>query len=78
MIPVVRMGLEPEELGEVFYAGTGPTAALTLEASIDLNLDIFFDHSAAAAHRSDPAANRTEEKRPIRLTVAASRIAAQS
>ena len=35
----------------MFSAASRPTAALTFEASVDVHLDILFDHTTAAAYR---------------------------
>ena len=62
MLPVVRVGLQPEELSEMFGAGTTPRTALAFKAPIDVHFDILFDHPAAAAHRSDPAADSATQR----------------
>ena len=42
MDPISGMGLEPEQLGQVFSAVAGPAAALAFEAPVDAHFDIPF------------------------------------
>src|SRR5438552_16200997 len=61
MGPVVRVGLEPEELSEVFSSRAAPAATLAFKAAVDAHFDVFLNHAAAASHRSDLAADRAAQ-----------------
>ena len=55
------MGVEPEELREVFSTASAPAAALAFKATVDLDLEVLFDDSAAAAHGRDPTSDRAAQ-----------------
>jgi hypothetical protein len=45
MNPIDGMGLEPEQLGQVFSAAAGPAAALAFEVPVDARFDVSFQLS---------------------------------
>ena len=55
--PIGGMVLEPEQLGQVFGATASPVVALALEAPSDAHFHVLFNHSAAAAYRSESASD---------------------
>ena len=74
MGPISGMGLEPEQLGQVFSAVAGPAAALAFEAPVDTHFDVLFNCPAARAHRSKtatkPAAQPGRDNMPVIQPVA--------